>query len=202
MRAQDEQAAQDDEDEALQRTGDRIQHLLGELRSSTAPMAWARIEELVASLTTIYGTGLARTLAAFTSAGRIDAGARERLCEDPLVGSLLLLHGLHPVPIDERVALAVDRVKRAVGQAATGEIEIAPVDDAAMVRVRLSGDWRSSPLGWSAIEVALRRAIEDAAPDLASITIEGESLFSASPKGLVQIDLSRSRGRSSPEAGR
>jgi hypothetical protein len=193
--------ARDEDEEALQRTGDRIQHLLGELRNSTAPTAWARIEELVAALTTIYGTGLARTLAAFSGAGGIDARARAQLCEDPLVGSLLLLHGLHPVAIDERVALAVERVRLAIGQAATGEIEIAPVDEAAMLRVRLSGDWQSSPLGWSSVEVALRRAIEEAAPDLASISIEGENLFSPSPKGLVQIDLKRSR-RSATEAGR
>ncbi|MDB4995485.1 MAG: hypothetical protein JWM74_2917, partial [Myxococcaceae bacterium] len=139
--------------------------------------------------------------AAFARAGGIDPRARVELCEDPLVGSLLLLHGLHPVGIDERVALAVERVRLAIGQAATGEIDVAPVDDAAMLRVRLSGDWRSSPLGWSAIEVALRRAIEEAAPDLSSISIEGENLFSPSPNGLVQIDLGRSR-RAAPEAGR
>jgi hypothetical protein len=50
--------------------------------------------------------------------------------------------------------------------------------------------------------VALRRAIEDAAPDLASVTIEGESSFPPAPNGLVQIDLKRSRGASRTEAGR
>ena len=189
----------DDEVDALRRTSDRIERLLGELRASTAPAAWARIEELVSLLTTIYGQGLARTLEAFAERGGIDERTRARLCDDPLVASLLLLHGLHPASLEERIARAIDRVRSAIGQAA-GEIAVSPIDEAGALEVRLSGDWRRSPVPAAGIQAALRRAIEEAAPDLTHLAIESEGSFSASSSGLVQIDLARSRQGTSTEA--
>ena len=60
------------------------------------------------------------------------------------------------------------------------------------VTVRISGDWRRSPVPPDAIEAAVRRAIEEAAPDLVRLDIGREGAHSA-PTGLVQIDLTRSR---------
>jgi hypothetical protein len=175
----------------LRRASDRIERLLGELRASTAPATWARIQELVSSMTTIYGRGLARTLEIFAETDGVDDRTRTALCEDSLVGSLLLLHGLHPSPIEERVARAVEEVRRAVG-ASGGQIEVAPISAAGSVTVRISGDWRRSPVPPDAIEAAVRRAIEEAAPDLVRLDIGREGAHSA-PTGLVQIDLTRSR---------
>jgi len=193
--------------EALRRASDRIERLLGELRSSTAPATWARIHELVSSMTTIYGRGLGRTLEIFAEAAAgIDETTRTALCEDTLVGSLLLLHGLHPSPIEERVSAAVERVRRAMG-ASGGQIEAAPIASNGSITVHVSGDWRTSRVPPDAIEAALRRAIEEAAPDLVRLDIDREELEgsplpsngmnrtppAASATGLVQIDLTRSR---------
>ena len=59
---------------------------------------------------------------------------------------------------------------------------------------RLSGDWRRRPVPPDAVEAALRRAIEEAAPDLVLLDVVREGAGGApSATGLVQIDLKRSR---------
>jgi hypothetical protein len=192
----------DDDVEVLHRTSDRIERLLGELRGSTSPAAWARIEELVASLTGVYGRGLERVLEAFAGERGIDGEARERLCRDPLVESLLLLHGLHPAPTEERVARAVDRVRVAIGHAG-GEIDVSFDEAATALTLRLAGDWRRCPVPAAAIEAALRRAVEEAAPEIARVAIEEEGVFATATsqgQGLIQIDLTRSHRQPPREA--
>jgi hypothetical protein len=133
-------------------------------------------------------------LEAFAGGKGIDPRTRAALCDDPLVVSLLLLHGLHPVPTEERVTHAIDRLRRAIGPGA-GTIEVSAPDAAGSLKVRLSGDWRASPIPPSGIEAALRRAIEEAAPELVQLDIMTDGTFPAATKGLVQIDLTRSRQR-------
>lgn len=190
-----------DDDVVARETSDRIERLLGELRASVAPAAWTRIRELVSSLTSLYGEGFARTLEAFASDRPIDGAIRERLCDDALVASVLLLHGLHPVSLEDRVARAVERVKREVGaEVVGGKIDVT-VQGPAALKVRVSGDWRSSPLGGLGLEAALRRALEEAAPDLEALEIEREGSFAAEPAlRLVQLDLERSHRRAGEEA--
>jgi hypothetical protein len=192
----DEDAAHDDDAEALRGTSERVERLLADLRASVAPAAWARVQELVASLTTLYGEGLARTLRVFAGRGSIDGETREKLCDDAVIASLLLLHGLHPSPIEERVARAVRRMERSVGAAVSGgTVEIAVLDGPGSFEVRLCGDWRGSSLGGAGLEAALRRAVEEAAPDLEHLAITREGAFRVPPSSdrLVQIDLTRSR---------
>jgi Fe-S cluster biogenesis protein NfuA len=195
---------EEDDAESLRRKSDRIERLLGELRGATSPAAWGRIEELVSSMTAIYGHGLERMLEIFARGGKIDAAIRAELCDDPLIESLLLLHGLHPAPTEERVTRAVDRVRDAIGSGG-GNIEASPVDPEGAVTVRLRGDWRRCPVHAGAIEAALRRSLEESAPELVQIGFENDGDFppssSASPASptLVQIDLSRSRRARSRE---
>ena len=88
----------------LEAVGERIEVVLDELRSSVSEPAWRGVEELVRLLTDLYGAGLARTLELCDP----DAGLVDRLAADQLVGSLLLLHGLHPQDLSQRVRRAVD----------------------------------------------------------------------------------------------
>jgi len=183
-----------DETDGIRRTSERIERLLGELRTSIAPASWARVEELLASLTSIYGRGFERVLETFADEGAVSDGVLERLCDDPLIASLLILHGLHPEPLERRVMRAIHRVRRAIGEGA-GEVEIVSVDDAKILMLRLAGDWAPCPAPRAAVENALRRAIEDAAPDLVRVEVEGAPELGSSHSGtkLVQIDLRRSR---------
>jgi hypothetical protein len=80
----------------LRREGDRIAQLIDDLGAMAGLPVRQRVEELVQRLVHLYGTGLER-LMQILGGDRLDDDARARLCADPLVSSLLVLHGLHPV---------------------------------------------------------------------------------------------------------
>ncbi len=110
-------------------------------------------EALVVMLTELYGDALARILGAIAQA---PSGAQilDDLCDDRLVGGLLVVHDLHPHPLETRVERALATVSR---QAALDRIE----DD--VVYVRLSGS--AGP----ATRTAIARAVAAAAPEISRV---------------------------------
>jgi hypothetical protein len=85
-------------DEAeLRREGDRIAQLIEDLATIGGEPVRHRAEELVRRLVHLYGAGLAGLMEIF-GAGGLAETIKARLAADPLVSSLLLLHGLHPDP--------------------------------------------------------------------------------------------------------
>ena len=89
-------------DEELRREGDRIANLIDDLAAVGGAPVKQRVEELVGRLLHLYGTGLASLLRILNMVvgadGRLDEATRARLRADPLLSSLLVLHGLHPDP--------------------------------------------------------------------------------------------------------
>jgi len=167
----------------------RIERLLGDIKASVGPVAWQRVEELVARLVALYGATLGRTLVLVEEAGKLDPPLRGRLCADDLVSAMMALHGMHPEPPLVRARAAVERVRSVLGEGA-GTVDLA-VDGRDVLVVTLGGQWRcAAPRG--VVDDALRRAIEEAAPDVAGIEIGGVDWSHAAPE-LVQVDLSRSR---------
>jgi len=99
MTANESIAAGDDGAADLRREGDRIAQLIDDLGAIAGAPVRQRVEELVRSLMHLYGTGLGNLLRILGGAdGRIDEATRARLHADPLLSSLLVLHGLHPDP--------------------------------------------------------------------------------------------------------
>src|SRR5436190_21914996 len=96
----------------------RIESLVAELAASGDARVRAASEDLVRQLMQLYGAGLARVLdLAFEHDEAAAIALFERLAEDPLVASLLALHGLHPHPVEQRIARALDRVRPIVDAA-------------------------------------------------------------------------------------
>jgi hypothetical protein len=150
-------------------TVERIESLVEELGGAD-PRLRQTAEEMICLLLQLYGAGLERALEIL---GR---EAAQRLAEDRLVGSLLLLHGLHPREAEERVAEAL----RAVEARLEGHrLVFAGIHDGA-VHVRLERNGGPVP---ASLAVAIERAIAEAAPDIGGLEIEG--LEQGSP--LVQI---------------
>ena len=87
-------------DDELRREGDRIVQLIEDLGAMAGAPVRQRAEELAQRLVHLYGTGLERIMSIWIDSG-LGESARQRLRADPLVSSLLVLHGIHPV--DEAV---------------------------------------------------------------------------------------------------
>ena len=174
----------------------RIETLLAETRASLGPVAWRRVDELVSRLTALYGAALGRTLVHVQESGALGPELRARLCADELVGALLALHGIHPDPPHVRAQAAVERVRALVGDGA-GTVTLA-LDERGVMTVTLGGHWRCA-MPRAAVDAALRRALEEAAPELTAIEIGGVEFGSAAtPSPLVQLDVARSRAGAAP----
>ena len=106
-----------------------------------------------------------------------------RLTEDDLLESLLLLHDLHPLDVDTRVQRALDRVRPYLGSHAGG-VDLLGVDQAGMVHLRLEGTCHGCPSSTVTVKLAIERAIEEAAPEVAGVQVEG---VVAERDGLLQI---------------
>ena len=77
----------------LRATGDRIEALFDQLRVGADPRTFDQAEELLRLVTELYGAGLARVVEL------LQVEAPELLTvlvDDELLGSLMVVHGLHP----------------------------------------------------------------------------------------------------------
>lgn len=86
--------------------GERIERLL-EASAAAGPVARERAEELVRVVVDLYGAGLERLLELAHEAGGLTDAVLEALAADELVASLLLVHGLHPYGVQERLERAL-----------------------------------------------------------------------------------------------
>ncbi len=150
--------------------GERVEQLLAGLRSaggSAGPAA----EELVSLLVGLYGDGLGVIVAVLGEAGPDGAAILDRLASDPLVESLLLLHGLHPLDVDARIQRALDQVRPYLGSHAGG-VEYLGVRDGA-ARLRLEGSCHGCPSSTVTVRLAITGAVQDAAPEVTEVVVEG-----------------------------
>ncbi|CAN5194264.1 NifU family protein [soil metagenome] len=155
----------------LRATGDRIEELLDQLESSLDGLQWDQVQDVVGLVTELYGGGLARVV---ELAGE-DADFRRRMAEDDLVASLLVLHDLHPLGLDERVQQAIDSVRPYLGSHG-GDVEVLKVDgEAGSVLLRMLGSCDGCASSSVTLELAVQGAIEEAAPEITRIEVEGAS---------------------------
>lgn len=115
----------------------------------------------------LHGEGLARLLEA------LDAPARDRIAEDPVIGSMLLVHGLHPVPLEARVQAALASVRPYLASHG-GDVELLGLDEG-VAQLLLKGSCNGCAASASTLELAIERALEEEAPDLFGIEVEGAS---------------------------
>jgi Fe-S cluster biogenesis protein NfuA len=150
---------------------ERVQDLLGSLDEIADPVAQARVQELVGTVLELYGAGLERILGVIADAGEGAVHIRNALLDDGVVASLLLIHGLYPIPLEERIAEAVESVRPFLASHGGG-VEILSVEDG-VARLRLQGSCNGCPASASTLEHALKEAIDEAAPDLLALEVEG-----------------------------
>jgi Fe-S cluster biogenesis protein NfuA len=154
----------------LHEVGSRIEDLLQELLAAADPAVRDRAEELVRLLMELYGAALERVVGMVTESGAGGPALLERLASDELVASLLVLHGLHPVSPEERVKSALGRL--GPGMEFGPGVELLGVDHSGVAHLRLGSGCDGSPLSAGA-RLALERVIEEVAPEVSGIEVEG-----------------------------
>ncbi|MFJ3278426.1 NifU family protein [Streptomyces halstedii] len=179
------------------RTGERIDTLIA-ASASGGTVARERSEELVRLVVDFYGAGLERLLDLVHEHGTLDDTVLAALAGDDLVASVLLVHGLHPYDVETRVEKALESVRPYLGSHG-GDVELLAVTDDGTVRLRLLGSCDGCPSSSVTLKLAVRGAVEAAAPEVTSIEVEAAEEETAGP--VVPVDALFTRLHGEAEEG-
>ncbi len=149
----------------------RIGELVGELENITDPELRVGAKSLVQLLLDLHAVGLERVMEIVAGDG--DSGQRtiDDLGRDPLVSSLLVLYGLHPLNLESRVILAVEKIQPRVRKGG-GELELLGFEGN-VVRLHLQLTGHACGSTGKTLKSMVEEALYEAAPDVNSLLIEG-----------------------------
>jgi hypothetical protein len=148
----------------LEREMQRVESLIESLEKLSNPAARVVARELVQLLLTLHGTGLERMV---SIARQHEEALLTAWGNDEMVGPLLLLHGLHPVPLETRVREALERVQPLL-RCHGAEVElVAAAEGRVCMRLREGGT-----LSPQELEHTLEETFAAIAPDVQVIEIE------------------------------
>lgn len=149
----------------------RIEWLTAELEALPDPRTRGVAEELLSAVLELHGEGLGRVLELVDEAGPAGAPIREALVDDGVVASLLLIHDLYPVSLEERVAEALASVAPYM-ESHGGGVELLSLQDG-VARLQLHGSCDGCAASSATLELAIKKALMETAPDLAGLEVEG-----------------------------
>ncbi|HEV7475713.1 MAG TPA: NifU family protein [Pyrinomonadaceae bacterium] len=170
---------------------DKIEGLIRTIENLPDPAARASALGLVQALMEFHGSGLERMMELIADSGESGYAVFDKFAADDLVGSVLLLYGLHPLPLETRVTQALDKVRPYLDSHG-GNVELLDIADG-VVRLRLQGSCKTCPSSSMTLKLAIEEAIYAAAPDV--VTIEAEGVTEPpTATGFVQIGKSSAAG--------
>jgi hypothetical protein len=151
----------------------RIEELVRGLEKIPDRQARETARALLEAVLELHGAGLERMMDIVFDCGETGKAAIRRFANDELLGSLLVLHGLHPDDIETRVQRVLSKTQTAA--------ELVGVFEN-VVRVRLT----DSGCGLrESVEVVIR----DAAPDAADVVVEEQALNNFVPLASLAMAL-------------
>ncbi len=160
-----------------------VEQLLEEIETLDDPVARGKATGVVQALLELYGAGLERIVEEV--AARDDGELAAALADDELVSHLLLLHGLHPLGLEDRVRAALGEVRPYL-ESHGGNVELLAIEEPA-VRLRLVGSCHGCPSSAMTLKLAIENAIRKAAPEIEEVI--AESGDAAAEPALLQIEV-------------
>ena len=158
---------------------ERLDALIQEIETFADPATRAVAEEVVQALLELHGGGIERMLEIVVAAGDAGQPIMAGIVADDKTRNLLLLHGLHPIALEDRVRQALDRVRPYMASHG-GYVELRSIEDG-VVHLRLEGSCHGCPSSLLTLQLSIEKEIMDLAPDVAGIEVEGLAEATAAP---------------------
>lgn len=159
------------DDKEFQLKVQRIGELVGELENISEPEARVGAKALMQLLLDLHGVGFERVLEVVAKNGDTGQQIIDDLGRDPLVSSLLVLYGIHPLDLDSRIARAVEKVRPQVRKGG-GELELLSNQEG-VVKLRIQVTEHACGSTGKTLRKIVEDALYEAAPDMNSLQIEG-----------------------------
>jgi Fe-S cluster biogenesis protein NfuA len=150
---------------------DRVQRLSARVEELRDPQARELAQELVGAVIAMYGDGLRRIMETIESAREAGTTILDELTQDGAVASLLLIHDLYPVGLEDRVLEALDTVRPYMGSHG-GNVELLGIDEG-VARLALQGSCHGCAASQATLELAIKQALDEHAPDLVGLEVSG-----------------------------
>jgi Fe-S cluster biogenesis protein NfuA len=153
---------------------ERLQHLdtlLHDAEHLADPAARDRFRETVQAILELHGAGLERLLEHVAESGDTSHAILDACARDEVVGGLLLLHGLHPLDMEERVRQALQEVRPYL-RSHGGNVELVEVRDGT-VRLRLQGSCHHCPSSAITMKQTVEEAVYGKVPEVIAVEVEG-----------------------------
>ncbi len=161
---------------------DRVEQLSARVEELPDPAARELAQDLVSAVIAMYGDGLRRIVEAIAAAREAGTTILDELAQDGAVSSLLLIHDLYPVPLEQRVREALDSV-RPYMESHGGGVELLSLQ-AGVATIALQGSCDGCAASRATLELAIKQALDEHAPDLAGLEVAG-----AEPEPAVNGDF-------------
>ncbi len=154
----------------------RVSALEGEAARSAAL-------DLLQSTMDLHGAVLSRIVELLdgSESGRASLA---KLGSDPLVCGMLVLYGVHPVALEDRVARAVESVRPQLRKQG-GSVELLAINDAA-VRLKIESSGHGCHSTVDALKATVEQAIFETAPEIAEVIAEGAPVSGFVPLNVLQ----------------
>lgn len=161
-----------DSDQFQQRL-QRLELLIQQSERLSDPEARAHVREIVRALLDLHTAGLERFLNC-VFLDDYDHSIIDRLISDDVISGLLLLHGLHPLGIGERLQRALDELRPELQTHGCG-LEVAAVTENHL-RLRLDANHEFPDSIASALRRSIEASIAALAPEIETVEIDGLEL--------------------------
>lgn len=141
--------------------------------------------EAIQALLELHGEVIDRMLELMAARGEAGETTVRELAADEMIGGLLLLHGIHPVSLEDRIRTALEKVRPYLGSHG-GDVELLEVREG-VARLRLQGSCDGCPSSTQTLKYAIEKEVAEAAPDLVDLKVEGVVERPAVPAGFVPL---------------
>lgn len=136
--------------------------------------------ELLQAVMDLHGAALSR-IVELLSGSEAHRASLAKLAMDPLICGLLVLYGIHPATLEQRVTEAIEKLRPQL-QKQGASVELLAISDDG-VRVRVQSRTHGPAASPEKIRQIVDQGILEAAPEIAHLAIEG-----IAPSGFVPLD--------------
>lgn len=169
---------------------DRVQDLTSKVDELADPRARQLAQELVATVIAMYGDGLARIMDVIGESREAGATIIDQLTQDGAVASLLLIHDLYPVSLQDRVVEALDTI-RPYMESHGGNVDLVSLEEG-VATLALQGSCNGCAASRATLELAIKQALDEHAPDLAGLEVRGVTEPAAPPASGFELPVVQS----------
>ena len=159
------------EEREFQQQLQEIVGLVHDLETIADPASRGSAQKLVQLLMDLHAKAFERSLEIIFGSARGGSQLIDELGDDPLVGSLLVLYGLHPEDLRTRVERKLEQTRAKLHKMGA-EVTLLAVEEG-NVRVHAKVEGHVCGSTKQSVRAAVEAALYEAAPDLTSLSLEG-----------------------------